>query len=172
MKTKEKNLAAAVAARIEFLKKVTDFAEMISAKRGERLHYSQGSCNTNTIYELHDFADFSFHADTGQCMFGGNQVKIWYHPGCKYADFVKANTRQVVVLDISWGSDVEKPTYMSFIDGPNWQREILRVIRNWESIATKIDREAVRMAKKNEARAEEARRNFAIAEAARRLQVS
>lgn len=172
MKTKDRKIAAAVAARIAFLKKVTDFAMMIARERGEMLKNSVHRFHTHSIHRLPDFGDFTFYTDLGHSEMGGNQVKIWYHPGRKYADYAKGGFEQNIALDISWGINVEEPTHMVFSDNPDWQREIPKVIRCWKSIAAKIDAESKRMEQKNLARVEEAQRNFAIAEQARRLQIT
>lgn len=159
------NLAREIAARTLFLKKVTDFAEAISGERGKELHYSQGSSHTHTIYELHDFGGFSFHADTGRTMFGGNQVKVWYHPAAEYTPGLPP------VLDIEWQVDIEKCTHLQFNADPQWQRAILKVIQRRKGIAAKLDK-AVAKKKRDALRAAtEGVEQAKLAETARRLQI-
>ncbi len=168
MATKRENLGDKVAKRIAFLEKVAAFACLISAKRGEKLLYSEGSCHTHSIYELHDFGDFSFHADTGKTMFGGDQVKVWYHPLLK---FDAQGALIPLVLDISWQSDIDKPTHMQFNDDPVWQKEILKVIRRQKSIARQIDQAVAEAKKKAATDAARNKREQELAETATRLQV-
>ncbi len=172
MKATKDELAAAVAARIEFLKEVAAFAEMITRERGETLKNEVHKYHVRSVRELFNFGGFSFRVDVGQSEWGGNDVKIWYHPGSRYADIAKTDSSQAVALDISWGIEIEKPTHMRFNDNPGWQREILKVIRRWKSIAAQVDRAAIRTAAKNAARVEKERRDSAITEQARRLQIT
>lgn len=157
-----KELEQKVAQRVDFLKKVTDFVEMISSKRGRQLLYSQGSCHTHQMYELCDFSGFSFRADTGQSMMGGNTVEVWYHPVLDV---------KPPVLDIYWQVDIEKCELKHFDETPDWQREILIVIQNWEAIATRIDEELAEAEKRRRVEGEIQQRQKELEEQAKRLHV-
>ena len=142
MKTKEgRRLDAVVAARIGFLKKVTDFAKMVTRERGEELEHTFHDSFIHTVRELKDFAGFSFHVDIGQTMFGGNSVKITYHRQGQLA---------VPVLDISWETHIEHCSHMRFNSNQEWQKEIMEVIRRWKSIGTNIDQATAHAAMQNE----------------------
>ena len=163
MKTKKKGLAEAVAGRVEFLKKVIEFALSIVRERGVQLEHTVHSFHTNTVSELRDFGDFSFHTDTGHSEMGGNRLRVWYHPNHL--------TGRLLVLNVYWQCGIAECSPDSFNSDPAWQEEILKVIRCRKSIAKKIDRAIKTAAGKSAARAEETRRNFALAETAKRLQV-
>lgn len=162
------NLTREVAARTRFLKKVIDFAESITNQLGRLLHRAVDSRHTHTIFELHNFGKFSFYVDTNKTMFGGNTVKVWYHPAKKY---VPADSDLVPVLDISWGIDINNPTHLRFNDEPDWQLEILKVIQNQKIIARRICREAATAKKRALANCEKAKREQDLVEMAQRLQV-
>ena len=74
------DLAKKVAARRVFLKKAIEFILSVVNKRGVLKSKRVGSCNIHTVEELTNFSGFSFVADTGHTMFGGNDVWVWHHP--------------------------------------------------------------------------------------------
>ncbi len=73
-------LEKAIEERLAWIRQVFSFVVKLTHEHGKQTYYNQGSSNTHMIYQLCNFEGFSFEADTGQTMFGGNQVTIWYHP--------------------------------------------------------------------------------------------
>jgi hypothetical protein len=122
--------------RIRFLKKVIGFACSITRTQGKRLENTSHSVHLHTIYELLNFGGFSFYVDSGQTMFGGDTVKIWYHPSRPHTK------RAGPVLDISWGLDLNNPSHVYFDPNLEWQKEILKVVRWQKKIAARINKPA------------------------------
>lgn len=136
-----KNLEAKVAKKVAFLKKVTEFAQLITEKRGKLIHRIIGSCHTHTIHELKDFDGFSFLADIGQSSMGGNTVKIWFNP--------RSGTKKLV-LEIDWPIDIDEYCRLKFFDDEvSWQHKIQSIIRRHKTIAAQIDRTATVVAERN-----------------------
>lgn len=156
-----KNLEAKVTERIAFLKKVTEFAQLITGKRGQLIHRTMGSYHTHTIHELKDFDGFSFLADIGQSSMGGNTVKIWFNP--------RSGTKKLV-LEIDWSIDIDEHCRLTFFDDEaSWQHKIQSVIRRHKTIAAQIDRTATAVAERNASLSYKARRTQELEGRARML---
>ena len=161
-------LESKIAYRLAFLEKVTGFAEMITAKEGNGVLYRMHSSHTHIINELRDFGGFSFRADTGQSMFGGSTIEVWYHPGRLFA----AQPEPKKVLHIDWLIDLEKNTRLTFDEESKWETNISRVIKNWEEIARRRDQAAAAARKKQERLDKQERRARQLQERARHLRIA
>ncbi len=134
---KTEQLAKKVEERKRFLKKIVNFAENLLLKRGRLIKRVQGSCNTNVKRQLDGFAHFSFFADWGQTMFGGNDVMIWYYPDFKDIDPIKTRA----VLHIYYQAalfSVDDCEVKHFDENNEWQNAIERVIKEKKSIVAQI----------------------------------
>lgn len=168
MGTKKEDPKEKVVAKVLFLKKVTNFAVSITDERGISLERTVHDHYVHSIRQLHNFGGFSFHANTGQTEFGGNHIKVWYHPHKPYSSICPD---PVPVLDISWGTYIEQPIDIRFNDNPDWQCEILKVIRNQKSIARQIDWKTAQNAKKKLTQQEELQERKPLAGKARQLHI-
>ena len=124
-------------ARKKFIKKVIKFAGQILRERGKVIERSEHSCHTHVVQELLNFADFSFCGDFGQTMFGGETVRILYHPNKTVTSFPRYGrcTFEVYSQDLSF--DECKVEF--FDNNTKWQVELLRVIRNKKAIIKRMD---------------------------------
>lgn len=155
------NLEAKVAERIAFLKKVTEFARLITEKRGKLIHKRVGGFHTNTVHELKDFGGFSFLADIGQSQMGGNAIKIW---------FSSAAGSEKLVLEIYWQIAIDEHCRLAlFNPEADWQKKILSVIRRCKTIAAQIDRAATALAERKAASSYRAQQTQELTDRARML---
>ena len=69
-----KDLAKKVRERQRLIEKIVKFVIDLVVHHGERTHYSQGSCHTHIVWELKNLSNFSFKADLGHTMMGGNDI--------------------------------------------------------------------------------------------------
>ncbi|MSU74677.1 hypothetical protein EXS57_02775 [Candidatus Kaiserbacteria bacterium] len=155
-----------IEARMRFLRKVAIFVIMITDNRG-KVQKKVRSFHTSIVGELRNFADFSFKSHTGQTSQGGNSVEVYYHPKEVYEDTSTSPT-----LEFHWQTEIEKCTVGTFDNDYNWQQALQKVMRNWKSIAKKIDSaEKNRAANAMEDRRQEEKRQR-IAKDAKRLSIS
>lgn len=125
--------------RKKFLKKVVNFAEKLVSERGELISRTQGSSNTHTTRKLVGFAKLSFLADWGQTMFGGNEIKIWYHP--HFEDINMDGTDPVLhVYYQSAGFNVDDCEVKYFDEENGWQATIEHVIRNKKRVLSQMNK--------------------------------
>ena len=80
---KQNKLATEVRLRKEFVERVLRFVEELLVEEGVVVSRKEHSAHTDMIWQLINFASFSFYYECGLTMFGGNIVKVWYHPGKK-----------------------------------------------------------------------------------------
>jgi len=137
-----KDLARKIRGRKNFLDKTVDAVINLVCNRGKVLSRSEHSAHTHIIWELHNFGGFSFRTDLGQTMFGGNTVKVYYHPGRSFREGG---------LDSAWDKDcspvliVYFPTegdykVGQFNEKTDWQRALIRVLKNQNNIAAQINK--------------------------------
>ena len=143
--------------RKEFLKKIVERVEELVRKEGTELSYIEHSCHTHIVAELRNFGHFSFHTSLGQTMFGGNTITIYYHTGRSFREggIDSAYDKEwtpVLKVDFQTGDDFK---VVIFDEQRNWQRALVRVLKNEENIAAQIKR------KKEEAKTAKARNRAA-----------
>ncbi|TSC81684.1 MAG: hypothetical protein G01um101419_775 [Parcubacteria group bacterium Gr01-1014_19] len=73
-----KSLERKVLARKNLVEKIAKFSEDTAVKYGVVIYRSEGSSHTHIKWELKDVSSFSFLADLGHCMMGGNDLHIWH----------------------------------------------------------------------------------------------
>jgi len=110
------------AARIQFVKNAIDFIRFSVDEQGTLVSRTISFSHTHTIRALHNFHNFSFLVDIGQTMLGGNEIKVWYHPGVQY------EKKLTPVLSVWWQSDIEKCRLDTFDPDQRWQGVLLKII--------------------------------------------
>lgn len=108
-------------ARLMFLNNVINFAKLITNEHGKLVKCKVHFGYIHTIRERHNFEGFSFRLETGQSWMGGNEIKIWYHPGNRW------EAKLVPVLDAWWQLAIDqcRPTICD--PDQQWRRELLKV---------------------------------------------
>lgn len=122
------DLSAKIDARLKWLNLVADFVKRIARQRG-RLTFHE---DTHDVYLLTDFAEFSFQADTGQSMMGGETFTIWYHPVLRYDN--GQLERQVCVLHRQGGFQEINSSRVSLIGLEKWEQELKYVMTHEKEI--------------------------------------
>lgn len=148
-------LAKKVRTRKNFLNKVVNPVIDLVHKRGTIVRREQGSCHTRIVAEFRNFGDFTFHTDLGQTMFGGNTVKIFYHPGRNFREggLDSAFDREwspVLFVDFHTDGDY---TVRSFNEKAGWQKALVSVLKNENKIMAQIEKtrsKAKKISKKQE----------------------
>jgi hypothetical protein len=129
-------------AKILFLKRADAFVRLITAERGTLISRTVGLGFINTVYGLLDFENFSFYIDRQQSMVGGNDLKVWYHPGMRF------NQNLVPVVDMWWQLEISSAKVSMFDAGKKWQAEFFKAIKRRNDIAF-LARQAAEFAKKH-----------------------
>lgn len=122
-----KTLATQVVARQKFLEETLRFATSVVSRRGKVLFREVHKWHTETKEELRNFASFSFYSYGSHTMFGGETVKIWYHPGSE-------KLPPEPFLEVEWW-DIKECRVKRFDQSPGWQRAIKVVMKNEKRIA-------------------------------------
>lgn len=131
-----------IAERKKLIKRFVDFAEKLVCKSGEVLDREVGSSNTHTVACLRDFGSFSFLADTGQTMMGGNTIEIWYHPGISKISFNA--TKPVLIVWYQCNLDEAHAEIRVFDTNVVWQTAL-----KW--LISRKDKVLIEVAKKKQA---------------------
>lgn len=105
----KRTLAEDLVMRMSFFQKIIEYARSLLPRKEKWLL---------------NFNDFSFYLESGQTLVGGNQVKVWYHPGEEYREELTP------VLSLWWQAAIETGTLDSFDKDVVWQRVILRLIKH------------------------------------------
>lgn len=142
-RTRAKN-ARTEAAKLRFIKRAIDFAEMITGKDGKR----------------HDLNAFSFRVIRVSSMMTGNTntVEIWYHPQDEYQEGL------IPRLEGWWQFNTEKCKLDKFDPNEEWQQALIKAIGSWK----KASRPAVPI-KRVLTKYEQEMRELHLAERERRL---
>jgi|GEM_PF-1849354 len=155
MVEKTKTLAERVVARQKFLEDVVVFSNGIVSVHGKQLSYYQGSSHTNVERELKNFAGFSFYTHGSYTMYGGDEVKVWYHPETE-------QTPIEPVLHVEYWNIKECKLYV-FDQTLNWQEALGKLVSASKAEVEKIEQER-REANERKKRAEQEGRDLAEAE--------
>ena len=125
--------------RMAQIKKIVDFIEMLVDKIGRQTYYDQGSSYTHIIKQA-ELRDFTFVADTGHNMMGGNDFSVWYHPDKKEINIKEVNP---VFSVYSQGSieEVEEAKVSSFEPSGEWLTALYETIRRKDEILAKLKKE-------------------------------
>jgi hypothetical protein len=156
-----KTLEAKIAERVAFLRKVSEFAEMIASRRGICVRNEEHSAHTRTTREVKDFGGFAFWVDTGQTMYGGNDVVV-------------AEKGQAV-LHVHWQTSYDEFNVRMYAKGEptaGWEERLGSVIENQKRIETEINAERAAAETAGEAQTREALKRVALEAAAARLMLT
>jgi len=165
LKTKE--LEEKINERMAHIKKIVDFIEMLVKEIGRQIHYDQGSSHTHIIRQA-ELGDFTFVADTGQTMMGGNDFSVWYHPGKKEIDIGVVDP---VFSVYSQGSieEVEEVKVSSFEPSGEWLTALYETIRRKDEILAKLKKEKKNAEKRSKLTEVEEERRKGLIELAKKL---
>ena len=148
-----KALAGKVRKRKRFLDETIDPVIKLVCERGRMVSRNQGSSNTHVVWELRNFGGFSFHTDLGQTMFGGNTVKIYYHPGRSFREggLDSAHDKEwIPVLEVDFQTHREY-VVKRFDETTGWRRALVRVLRNKDKIASRTAKTSQKQVKRSHA---------------------
>lgn len=129
----KKSLAAQVVARQAFIEETLKFVTSVTNKRGKVLKHETHNWHMYDEIELKNFAGFSFLTRGSFSMFGGEDAKVWYHPGSKDAE-------GQLVLYVDWHR-IEECRVKHFDPSEKWQRAMKRLVRDEEKALARADRE-------------------------------
>lgn len=72
--------------RKRYIERVVIFAEKIVKEIGGVIERRIENSYAHIVMELKDFnGEFSFSVSSGEGMMGGNTIKVWHHPGVRFA---------------------------------------------------------------------------------------
>jgi hypothetical protein len=137
-----REIARQVRKRKALLRMAVACVDYFVEKYGIVVEKAQGSSNTHIVSRLINFKDFTFETDYGQTMFGGNNVKIWHHPGKRFREGGLDSAHDSCwnpVIDVyfqvgnDWQVNVFNPT-------PVWQKELIHLFRNRVRVCNEINR--------------------------------
>ncbi len=134
-----KDLKAQVAERQSFLETVIKTVEFFLEKRGRVYDRQVHSAHTSQKVELDNFHGFSFYSYGSYTMFGGEEIKIWYHPG-------KKEHPPLPVLEIQWW-ELKELHVKHFDDSPEWQKAILLLAKDKATAVKQAAREEAKRKK-------------------------
>ncbi len=125
-----KEIEERIKERVGQIERIVGFIVKLADEIGETIFYSQGSCNTHVTKLVSGFKDFTFIADTGHTMMGGNDFYVWYHPGKKEID-----TNQLKpVFSIYFQVSADESEVRIFDSSPEWQKKLNDMIYDVEKI--------------------------------------
>lgn len=116
---------------LSFLRAVAGYAQAICGEQGTMLERNTlaPGC-VHMVREVRNYENFTFHLDTSRTVMGGNELKVWYHPGRRFYEALEP------VLAMEWHLNIDEtvvPTVRS--PHPSWQTHIRRLIRIRDDLA-------------------------------------
>lgn len=142
-------LAAQVVARQQFVEDVIGYVSSLLAKRGKVLMHEVHDYHTRSTVELRGYTDFSFYSEGVYSMYGGEKIRLWYHPG---------KPRPVEpTLVVEWW-DVKKCKVLRFDPTIPWQRALKRLIKDHKGKQQIAAREEAKERRATERAAKQAER--------------
>lgn len=138
-----KELVRKTRERKKFLDAIIEPVIKLVREKGRMINRSQETSHTNVVWELRNFGGFSFHTDLGQTMFGGNTVKVFYHPSRSFREggLDSAHDKDwVPVLDVYFQTELEYRV-SKFDERLSWQRKLFWVLRNKDKVAARAEKE-------------------------------
>ena len=141
LKTEE--LAKKIEERQKLIEEISAFVEEVTRKIGKTTLWSQRSSSTHIIRILDNFQDFSFCADTGQTMYGGEDYSVWY----------STDRMQKPVFSVHYQD--EKYVVKNFSADNEWLKKLKELMKNknlncWPSLSVVNHLEKQRLLKKQE----------------------
>lgn|SRR3989338_3805548 len=152
-------LARQVAERQKFIEEIVEYVSSLLARRGVTLSWMEFACHTTAAIELKNFAGFSFHTYGTYTMFGGETVKVWYHPNAE-------ETPREPVFEVEFW-DIAQCTVKHFNPSTEWQKAFKRLIAYSAAIEARFEQEQKTKQERKKRAAQERQRMY---EAERRLQ--
>jgi hypothetical protein len=126
-------LVRLVLERQKFLETVLPPITSIVARRGVVLERTVHTNHTTSRVILRNFLDFSFEHYGHYGMFGGEWLKVWYHP----------NTSEPTIdpiLEVEWW-EVKKCHVKRFSRAGKWQGALMRIARDERDSVGRAERE-------------------------------
>ncbi|MBI3572331.1 hypothetical protein HY091_02245 [Candidatus Kaiserbacteria bacterium] len=148
--------------RQKFLEAIEAFAVPLARELGTQNDYVVHDSHTSGKTVLEGFHGFSFIHEYGYSMFGGEGLKIWYHPGC-------AMQRTVRVFSVDWWRDREYKVN-HFDPTLKWQRALRKLMQNKTDAVRSFKVQRARLARRAKLAAEKQARQQQ--DARRRVQES
>lgn len=140
---KTKQLAKKIRARKQFLNQVVGQIINLVGQYGWVTKRDQENYHTNVVTELRNFGNFTFETNLGQTDFGGDAVKVWYHPGKNFRegglDFAW-DKEWIPVLDVYFQEEKNYDVY-TFKKSADWQKALLYVLKNKAKVAAQIQKQ-------------------------------
>jgi hypothetical protein len=139
------------------LKKYIQFIADITRKRGVIIDERVGNNNIRIVRRLENFGGFTFFADTGKTMMGGEDYTIW------------SSDYGVILFSVSCqgGTILEVDVFRS----GSWKDNLENVIKRYEEISEEIDQKDRERAEKTQAHQQEKEERRKLEEEARRLKL-
>ncbi len=122
-----KNLAKRIAERQEFLEEVIRFVVSTLERSGRVIDREVHDWYTETTRKLNNLKGFSLYHYGSYSMFGGEDIKVWYHPRRGKA------TEADLVLEVQWW-DIKKLEVKSFSESKSWQKSLKNLMKNQEKL--------------------------------------
>ena len=111
--------------RLNQIKRIHKFAELIVQEYGRIVKLDVGSCYTHVIARLDNFWGFSFVLDTGQTMMGGNDLVVEFN--------------SIVVLSVYYQSNLDECRVKIFDESGDWQSKLEYLINHKDEVIAKTE---------------------------------
>jgi len=128
-KLKLERLVQKIEKQEKTVKEINEFVEEITRGIGKEDLYSESSGHTHIIRTLDNFQGFSFCANTGQTMFGGEDYSVWY----------SKNRTQTPVFSVHYQDG--KYAVKEFKKDTEWLKKLQKIMKNKKSILAKMEKE-------------------------------
>lgn len=123
-----KAIARKIRERKNFLNRVANFIDKLVCEKGRVLSISEHSAWTHIVWELRNFGGFTFYADLGQTMSGGNTIKVYYHPDHNFREG-DLDSAWTPVLEVDFQTRSENDYRVKrFEEAAAWQKALTKQI--------------------------------------------
>jgi len=148
--------------RKKFLELIIDCIPKLVLEHGERVSYVEKPYHIEAEHVLKGLDGFSFYTQGSFTMYGGENLKVWHHPGSTKSEGVAP------VLNIDWWKGVEDCKVHAFNPGSEWQKRLKAIAADKDTALRKAAQAAAEQASNDKRVAQEAAR-VAAEQHARRL---
>ena len=121
----DKQLEERILERLNQIKRIHKFAELIVREYGRILKLDFGCCNTHVIARLDNFEGFSFISDTGQTMMGRNDLVVEFN--------------SKVVLSVYYQSNLDECRVKIFDESSDWQSKLEYLMTHKDEVIAKTE---------------------------------
>ena len=170
-KLTNKTLARKIRARKRFLDNVLNPIIQLVDKRGTVTKREQRSSYTHVVAELRNFGNFTFRTDLDKTKFGGDTIKVWYHPGRSFREGGLDSVwdkEWIPVLDINFLICTDY-LVREFNKKTDWQRALVSVLKNQDNVATQINKIQEKAVERLQTWRQEGERNDQLIREAKKL---